>query len=189
MKLFSLLLFFSISAIFCHCSDATSRCSKREKKVKIAGWTKTNCNTSVFFSHYWAHVTAVARPYKETEVNENTNSCTHTFNMDTWPCDRKSLENAQTEKWAHNRTSAWRRWFLAERVYVRVRARNSTVILLRPSLQSGRLGVALRTFTSSHHFHFKLIFLLQKEGCIICDTCGLPLSNSLLLLQVSEPAS
>ncbi len=29
----------------------------------------------------------------------------HTFNMDTWPCDRKSLENTQTEKWAHNRTS------------------------------------------------------------------------------------
>ncbi len=112
----------------------------------------------------------------------------HTFNMDTWPCDRKSLENTQTEKWAHNRTSAWRRWFLAEWLYVRERARNSTVILLRPSLQSGRLGVALQTVTSSHHYHFKLIFLLQKRRCIIRDTCGLSL-KPLLLLQVSELAS
>lgn len=62
---------------------------------------------------------------------------THTYNMDTWPCDRKSLDNTQTEKWAHNRISNWRRTVLVERVYVRVRAWKSTVILLRPSSQAG----------------------------------------------------
>lgn len=174
-----------------------------EKKKKLRDEQKQTAIRQISFHALRSHSCAclndniieptillVARTYKEMRwMKTQTHARTHTFNMDTWPCDRKSLENAQTEKWAHNRTSAWRRWFLAERAYVCERARNSTVILLRPSLQSGRLGVALQTFASSHHYHVKLIFLLQKERCIICDTCGLPLSNRLLLLQVSEPAS